>query len=101
MGELERLKRVQNENHGLERAIGDKLRMNQVVFYPTGWGAGFGVIKVLVRPHDHVVMDALAHACLQAGATASVPNVTRFRHNDVDLLIAHRLRLPNGTDRRG
>lgn len=70
----------------LERAIGDKLRMNHVVPYPTGWGAGFGVIKALVRPRDHVVMDALAHACLQAGAMASVPNVTRFGHNDVEHL---------------
>ncbi|MCB1420389.1 MAG: aminotransferase class I/II-fold pyridoxal phosphate-dependent enzyme, partial [Notoacmeibacter sp.] len=50
----------------------------------TGWSAGFGVIKGLVRSHDHIVMDALAHACLQTGAQAATRNVSLFRHNDVE-----------------
>ena len=37
----------------------------------TGWAAGFGVIKGLVRSADHVVMDMLAHSCLQEGANAA------------------------------
>ena len=69
---------------GLERKIGDFLGYDHVALYPTGWAAGFGVIKGLVRPSDHIVMDALSHACLQEGAQAATRNVHLFRHNRVD-----------------
>ncbi|WP_294646549.1 aminotransferase class I/II-fold pyridoxal phosphate-dependent enzyme [uncultured Aureimonas sp.] len=66
----------------LERSLADFLQMDEVVLYPTGWAAGFGVIKGLVRSHDYIVMDALAHACLQTGAQAATRNVVLFRHLD-------------------
>jgi glycine C-acetyltransferase len=53
-----------------------------VVLYPTGWAAGFGVIKGLVRSADHVVMDMLSHSCLQEGAHAATTNIHLFRHLD-------------------
>jgi 7-keto-8-aminopelargonate synthetase-like enzyme len=56
--------------------------MNEVVLYPTGWAAGFGVIKGLVRSADHVVMDMLSHSCLQEGANAATNNIHLFRHLD-------------------
>ena len=68
----------------LERKIADFLKMEEAILYPTGWAAGFGVIKGLVRSHDHIVMDALAHACLQVGAHSSTRNVALFRHLDMD-----------------
>jgi 7-keto-8-aminopelargonate synthetase-like enzyme len=68
----------------LERRIGDFLKMEEVVLYPTGWAAGFGVIKGLVRSADHVVMDMLSHSCLQEGANAATTNVHLFRHLDND-----------------
>jgi glycine C-acetyltransferase len=52
------------------------------VLYPTGWAAGFGVIKGLVRSADHVVMDMLSHSCLQEGAHAATSNIHLFRHLD-------------------
>ena len=52
------------------------------MLYPTGWAAGFGVIKGLVRSADHVVMDMLSHSCLQEGANAATNNVHLFRHLD-------------------
>lgn len=67
----------------LERKIGEFLQMEHAVLYPTGWAAGFGVIKGLVRSHDHVVLDALAHACLYDGAAAATPNVHVHRHLDL------------------
>ena len=54
--------------------------MEEAVLFPTGWAAGFGVIKGLVRSTDHVVMDALAHTCLQEGASAATRNIHLFRH---------------------
>jgi len=68
----------------LERRIADFLKMEEVVLYPTGWAAGFGVIKGLVRSADHVVMDMLSHSCLQEGANAATTNVHLFRHLDDD-----------------
>jgi 7-keto-8-aminopelargonate synthetase-like enzyme len=66
----------------LERKIADFLKMEEVVLYPTGWAAGFGVIKGLVRSADHVVMDMLSHSCLQEGANAATNNIHLFRHLD-------------------
>src|SRR3984893_10417389 len=66
----------------LEGKIADFLKMEEAVLYPTGWAAGFAVIKGLVRSADHVVMDMLAHSCLQEGANAATNNVHLFRHLD-------------------
>jgi 7-keto-8-aminopelargonate synthetase-like enzyme len=75
---------VGNTSHSvaLERRIADFLKMEEVVLYPTGWAAGFGVIKGLVRSADHVVMDMLSHSCLQEGAHAATNNIHLFRHLD-------------------
>jgi 7-keto-8-aminopelargonate synthetase-like enzyme len=64
----------------LERKIADFLAMEEVVLFSTGWAAGYGVIKGLVRSSDYIVMDNLAHACLQEGAAAATKNVSLFRH---------------------
>lgn len=82
----------------LERRIAEFLAMKEAILYPTGWAAGFGVLKGLVRSHDYIVMDALAHACLQTGAQAATRNVSLFRHLDNehcrDRLVAIRKRDP-------
>jgi 7-keto-8-aminopelargonate synthetase-like enzyme len=72
----------------LEKKISEFLSMERVVLYPTGYAAGAGAIKGLVRSSDYVVMDALAHACLQDGAAAATKNVFLFRH--LDLVSARR-----------
>lgn len=72
----------------LEAALADWLRAEHVLLFPTGWAAGYGVIKGLVRANDHVVIDELAHNCLQEGAMASTRNVHRHRHLDADGLQA-------------
>ena len=68
----------------LEGRVADFLGMKEALLFPTGWAAGFGVIKGLVRETDYIVMDALSHACLQTGAHAATPNVVPFRHLNVD-----------------
>ena len=71
-----------NTSHSLalERELGEFVEMDHVLLYPTGYAAGAGVIRGLVRSSDHVVMDALAHACLQDGAAAATKNVYLSRH---------------------
>ena len=68
----------------LEATIAEHLRTPYVTLYPTGWAAGYGVSRGLVRASDHVVIDALAHNCLQEGAAASTKNLHLFRHLDVE-----------------
>lgn len=75
----------------LEAVLSEWLQCAETVLFPSGWGACYGAIKVLVRRHDHVVMDELAHASLQEGARAATPNVHVFRHLSVDSL-ARRLK---------
>lgn len=68
----------------LEAIIAEHLRTPYVTLYPTGWAAGYGVSRGLVRSTDHVVIDALAHNCLQEGAAASTRNIHLFRHLDAE-----------------
>lgn len=55
--------------------------------------AGYGVIKGLIRPADHVVMDGLAHACLQEGANSATPNVHLHGHLNLDSARRHLRRI--------
>src|SRR5208337_2665478 len=77
---------IGNTTHSiaLERKISEFLRMERTVLFPTGFAAGFGAIKGLVRSSDHIVMDSLAHACLQEGAAAATRNVYLFRHLETE-----------------
>ena len=77
---------IGNTTHSiaLERKISEFLGMDRTVLFPTGFAAGFGAIKALVRSTDYIVMDSLAHACLQEGASASTKNVYLFRHLETD-----------------
>lgn len=68
----------------LERALSDFLNGRQVVLYATGWSAGYASVQGFVRPHDHVVIDILAHSCLQEGARASTPNIHPYSHLSVE-----------------
>lgn len=62
------------------------LDVEHTLLFPTGWAAGYGTIRGLIRSYDHVVMDALAHNCLQHGAHAATPNVHPFVHNSTESL---------------
>lgn len=64
----------------LERELADFLGYVDCTVFPTGWGAGYGAIRTLVTPRDHVLIDVLAHACLQEGARAATPHVHTFPH---------------------
>jgi 7-keto-8-aminopelargonate synthetase-like enzyme len=67
----------------LERKLSQFLETEHVLLFPTGWAAGFGVVKAFVRPADHVVMDNRSHACLLEGAMAATKNLQLHDHLDV------------------
>jgi 7-keto-8-aminopelargonate synthetase-like enzyme len=64
----------------LEKTLGDYLQYSNTAIFSTGWGAGYGVVKTLLRQGDHVIIDALAHACLQEAAVDSRAHVHRHPH---------------------
>src|SRR5687767_14775898 len=68
----------------LEEIIGSHLKMPHVLLCPTGWAAGYGAVRGLVRDTDHVVIDQLAHNCLQEGAAAATRFHHSFRHLDLN-----------------
>jgi glycine C-acetyltransferase len=77
----------------LEKTISEFLNVDHTVLYPTGWAAGYGAIKGLVRPSDHIVMDGLSHACLQEGANSATPNVHLHGHLNLDSARRHLKRI--------
>jgi 7-keto-8-aminopelargonate synthetase-like enzyme len=68
----------------LEAALAAHLDMPFITLYPTGWAAGYGVTRGLVRASDHVIIDVLAHNSVQEGAAAATKNVHYFRHLNVE-----------------
>jgi 7-keto-8-aminopelargonate synthetase-like enzyme len=77
-----------NTRHSLEleRVIAAFLNGRQIVLYPTGWSAGFAAVQGFIRPDDHVVMDVLAHSCLQEGTRAATQNIHYHGHLNVHAL---------------
>ncbi|EYD75389.1 putative 8-amino-7-oxononanoate synthase [Rubellimicrobium mesophilum DSM 19309] len=64
----------------LEERLAAFLGLREATVFPTGWGAGYGAIRTLVRPGDHIVLDALARTCLQEAANMSGAEVHRVLH---------------------
>ena len=88
-----------NTKHSLEleKVISEFMHGRQIVLYPTGWSAGFAAVQGFVRPDDHVVMDVLAHSCLQEGARAATQNIHYHGHLNVHAL-ERRLQKIRATD---
>ena len=75
---------ITNISIKLERRLEEYLRYREVTLFPTGWTAGFGIVKMLARPGDHILVDVLAHACLREGAQASGAKIHNVPHLSVD-----------------
>ena len=70
----------------LEQGLSSFLGNREIVLYPTGWAAGYGSVQGFVRANDHVVMDILAHSCLQEGAKAATQNIHYHGHLNLEAL---------------
>ena len=77
----------------LEERLGELLSCREVAVFPTGWAAGYGVIRALVRETDHIVLDALAHACLQEGAVNATRNIHRVPNCNLDSVVQRLARI--------
>jgi 7-keto-8-aminopelargonate synthetase-like enzyme len=90
-----------NTAYSLELAadLSDFLGGREIVLYPTGWAAGYAAIQGFARSEDHVVLDLLAHSCLQSGAMAATRKVHFHRHVDI-ASIARKLASIRQTDSR-
>ena len=64
----------------LRHELAEHWNVKGVIIYSTGWLAAYGVIKGLIREHDHVIMDGLAHNCLREGASNSTKNIHMVEH---------------------
>jgi 8-amino-7-oxononanoate synthase len=78
--------RLVTGNHPLYRAL--EMRLARIkgaeaaCVFGSGYLANIGIIPALVGPEDLVLVDALAHACIWAGARMSGAEIMTFRHND-------------------
>jgi len=83
----------------LEERLASFLGYRDCTVFPTGWGAGYGLVKTLVRAEDHVLIDVLAHACLQEGARNATANVHIFPHCS-NIAVQRRLERIRASDAR-
>lgn len=79
--------RLVTGNHPLYAELEAKLARlkgtEAAVVFGSGYLANAGIVPVLAGAGDLVLVDALAHSCLWAGAQLSRATVLTFRHNDV------------------
>lgn len=68
----------------LEERLAELFSCREVTAFPTGWAAGYGVVRALVRDTDHIVLDIVAHACLREGAEAATRNIHRVPNCSVE-----------------
>ncbi len=71
----------------LEQQLAAFLGVADCTLFSTGWGAGYGIVTTLVTPKDHVIIDVLAHACLQEGSRNATANVHAFPHISTDAVL--------------
>ena len=78
--------RLVTGNHPLYRALEERLAQikgsEAACVFGSGYLANIGIVPALIGRDDLVLVDALAHACIWAGARMSGAKVTSFRHND-------------------
>jgi len=79
---------------GLESRLAARKATAACVVFGSGYLANTGIIPALIAEDDVIFIDALAHACIWAGAKLSAAKTVTFQHNDMAdlgrLLARHR-----------
>ena len=82
--------RLVTGNHPLYAVLEARLAAlkgtGDAIVFGSGYLANIGIVPALAGQGDLILVDALAHACLNAGARLSGARVVPFRHNDLDHL---------------
>lgn len=82
--------RLVTGNHPVLDALEGRLAAHKgteaALVFGSGYLANLGIVPALAGPRDLILVDALGHSCLFAGARVSGAEVVRFRHNDTDEL---------------
>ena len=73
----------------LEKKLAALKNTQDSLVFGSGYLANIGTIPALVGAGDLVLIDALAHACIQSGARLSGAQIIHFKHNDMDDLENH------------
>lgn len=80
-------------NYPLLEELEDKLaklkNTQACLVFGSGFLANIGLIPALAGSDDLILVDELAHACLNSGARLSGAKVIRFKHNDYADLESH------------
>ena len=61
----------------LEEHLAAWLSCRDVTLFPSGWAAGFGAVRTLVRADDHVVMDVAPGTGLHEGVVGATRQIHR------------------------
>lgn len=67
----------------LEKGLARLKGTEAACVFGSGYLANLGAIPTLVGPGDVILVDALAHACIWAGAQLSGARIVPFAHNDM------------------
>lgn len=54
----------------------------KTLIYSSGWLAGYGTVKSLIKDYDYVIIDEFAENAFFEGAYAATKNVYKSRHLD-------------------
>lgn len=82
--------RLVTGNHPVLSALEARLAAHKgkaaALVFGSGYMANLGIVPALAGSKDLILIDALGHSCLFAGAQVSGATMLRFRHNDIDHL---------------
>jgi 7-keto-8-aminopelargonate synthetase-like enzyme len=67
----------------LEEKLAKILKQKTALMFPSGWMACFGAVAGLTNGKDTIVIDSLAHNCMQVATKFSTQNIYKFNHNDM------------------
>jgi len=70
----------------LEARLAELKGTEDAVVFGSGYLANIGLVPLFAGQPDLILIDALGHSCLLAGASLSRATVVTFAHNDVDAI---------------
>ncbi len=73
----------------LETLLAEIKSTEDCLVFGSGYLANIGIIPALCGAKDLLLIDELAHACINAGGQLSAAKTIRFKHNDMADLAAH------------